>query len=237
MTEGRLSLQYIPVLCLILSAQSIYGQSLFLDHGQNGFQIDGLYSNGNGANTIGGGFGYSINGHLDIQFAALRVFYPEEEFGPDFSALILVPGAAYHIRKQSEEVPVSLVAALSYGYYKFTRLQSFGGLNEANGSSLNAGLYVLHRFKPEPTVSVIPGIGVTYSNAKLALPNSSGGLDELTDSYFSVSFSIPIAFYLQKGQAINFRPELAYGNTVLLFSMSIGFVVPSNQYPPGPGGS
>ena len=215
----------ISAFLVLVSFPRSYGQGLLLEKGGNGFGIDAGLAFGEGTSAIGVYVGYSIFGILDLSFGVENSSFPEEEFGDDFKATGIFPGLVFYPLKQSDEIPISLSTSFSYGNFKYRG--DFLSVNnfEMKGSSYSLGMGLYHRALLSEKVSIIPGIGLSYSFIMSMISDSFGDSEEDKDDFVSVSISLPIVFLLPQNQYLNLSPSVLVGNETIFFGVSLGFTL------------
>jgi len=220
----KITLSFILCFVIIISAKA---QSLFLEKGQNGFEISGGFSTNDDISGFSGGVGYSFSGVLDIGIYVGRFTFDQQFLEEDLNATTISPLASYFIVKQDERIPVSFALNGSYqrGIYSNKALRDNNIDMIAHSFSIGASLYSM--FVASEAMKIQPSIGFNYITGKLKFEDST---ESDTESFNTTVFSLGLSLIFQTSPTNTFvvTPALGFGDDVTTFSISLSFIFPQN---------
>jgi hypothetical protein len=220
----KITLSFILCFVIIVSAKS---QSLYLENGQNGLEINGGFSTNNDISGFGGGVGYSFSGVFDLGISVGRFGFDQQLLGEDLNATTISPFASYLIIKQNEKIPVSFALNGSYQRIIYSNKVLRENNMDMNGNSFTIGSSLYCMFVASEAMKIQPSIGFNYITGKLKLEDSAGSY---TESFNTTVFTLGMSLIFLTSPTNTFvvSPTLSFGDDVTTFGISLGFVFPQN---------
>lgn len=220
----KITLSFILCFVIIISAQA---QSIFLEKGQNGFEINGGFSTNDDISGFSGGIGYSFSGNFDLGISLGRFGFDQQLLGEDLNATTISPFASYFIVKQDEKIPLSF--ALNGSYQR--EIYSNKVLRDDNidmiGNTFTIGASLYRLFVASEAMKIQPSIGFNYYTGKLKFEDATGSESEsVNNTVFTLGLSL--IFQTSPTNTFAVTPALGFGDDVTTFGISLSFIFPQN---------
>jgi len=171
-----------------------FGQSRFLENGQNGAEISAGFGSGDNYTSLSAGFGYSFGAKFDIGLGVSRSSFDDEVIGEDGSAMEFSPFALVSLVRPTETSIVGVELSAAYGFGNF----SSDGLDflrwDMSSTAFDFGANLYLKLKSSPTLTVYPIVGVDYVSVKLEVEDSYGTTEDETVDDIAFSVGVNLVF-------------------------------------------
>jgi len=219
----RQSLWFLLFILLNNSA-FLYAQGYYLERGQNGIGIQGVFSSNKDASMIGGSIGFSASGMFDFGLSVGSVSFEEKLLGEEVSATALSPFITLHAVKQNETTPISIALSASYESDSYSSTVLTQNNLELNASGYTIGMSIYGDVQTSPIMKVQPSLGISYFSLESELKDNFG--NSITDKETGTVVGIGFALLFQTAPKTIFgiSPALSIHKSDTSFNVKAGFV-------------
>ncbi len=229
----RLKFQILFIICTSIISSVAFAQGDYLNKGMNGVEVIGGYINNDFSSGYGIQIGISLNGVVDIGFAATSFNIDSEYDFIDFKAKSYVTFVMFHFVKQNK-YKIPLTSSLIVGYNSTNTTESsdfeYGNKSYKEGRfAIGLGLTRNEKLSPKITLQPRCEIMIYPHIESYDLVTGDGRTDYskiVLNPEFNLGLFLIIGTDRNRNPILRIGPALQFSKGTTTYSINAGFIVP-----------
>jgi len=205
-----------------------FGQSQYLDKGQNGFGLNGGFSSNENLSGFSAQVGYSFSGVFDVGISGSRFGFEQQLLGEQLNATVISPFVSYIVIKQDESRPLSVSLNGAYQREIYTNNVLSDNNIDMTGNNFTLWVSLFSDFEASDAITIQPGIGAGYITGETKATDSSGTILSSSLSTAIYNFGLSLIFETSPSNSFVVTPALSMQKEITTVGLLLSYIIPQN---------